>query len=204
MKKSKNSLNGLKYILAGLALMVLASALSECVALFKSIAIVYWAELLVKFIGWIMVVLGMYISRPMRVEFKRGFVFAVAGLVMIIGSGALAFKEYRLGLEALAFIDMYVMFADYLANLAMLAVYYLTTKAMSQLAAKNGNIELGLKGIKSVKKGIIVIAVTWLVTPFAYVFPAVVKFILAGASIVCGTFIQLMIIGAVNKRYKEL
>ena len=54
-----------------------------------------------------------------------------------------AFKQYRAGLGSDAFIDMYAMFGEYLADLCMLAVYYLSVKAMAQLLVKDGEIKKG-------------------------------------------------------------
>lgn len=204
MKNKKKDLGGLKYILAGLALMALSAAIIEVVFLFKNISMLNWADIGVHFVGWIMIIVGLYCIRGIRNEFSKGFIVAIFGTVMLLLSGGLAFLQYRDGLGETAFIDIYVMFASYLADIAMLALYFLLVRGMGQLVAKSGNTSLGKNSIKLSKLGIGVVLASMVLTPFSYVFPVAIKFILALIFIASGLVMQFAMIIYVNQGYKEV
>lgn len=204
VRNKKKDLGGLKYILAGLALMALSTAIIEVVFLFKHISLLNWADIAVHFVGWIMVVVGLYCIRGIRNEFSKGFIVAILGTIMLVISGGLAFLQYKDGLGETAFIDIYVMFASYLADIAMLSVYFLLVRGMGQLVAKSGNGALGKNSLKLSRLGIGVVLGSMVLTPFSYVFPVVIKFILALIFIAAGLVMQFAMIIYVNQGYKEV
>ena len=78
MSRTGNNLGGLKYVLAGLALMAVAQAASSAVMQFISIGTVLWADLAVHILAWAAVIFGMLRLGGVRVEFRRGLIVSGA------------------------------------------------------------------------------------------------------------------------------
>lgn len=204
MSRTGNNLSGLKYVLAGLALMAVAQAASSAVMQFISIGSVLWADLAVHILAWAAVVFGMLCLGGVRVEFRRGLIVSGAGLVFTLIQAFFVFKQYRVGLGSDAFIDMYAMFGEYLADLCMLAVYYLSVKAMAQLLVKDGEIKKGQRWHRVLRWGIITVVVSMMLIPMASVFPTVIAIIIALAAIAAGLFMEFIMIRYINEAYRKI
>lgn len=204
MSRTGNNLGGLKYVLAGLALMAVAQAASSAVMQFISIGTVLWADLAVHILAWAAVIFGMLRLGGVRVEFRRGLIVSGAGLVFTLIQAFFVFKQYRVGLGSDAFIDMYAMFGEYLADLCMLAVYYLSVKAMAQLLVKDGEIKKGQRWHRVLRWGIITVVVSMMLIPMASVFPTVIAVIIALAAIAAGLFMEFIMIRYINEAYRKI
>lgn len=200
----EKNLSGLKYILAGVSVMILSSLALDISQLFLKNSIVNWADCLVHGLGWLMVFLGISKCRKNRKEFKIAQLAAVAGLVSAVGQVLFAFKEYRAGLADIAFIDIKVMFFEYVGLLAMLYVLYMTMVGTAQLLAKNGLTKRAAKAKKTAYTCVLITLGTCMLTPFAYVFPTAIKIIVAGASIALGAAAQFYMANYINTGYKKL
>ncbi len=204
LKNREENLGGLKYILAGLTLMAIGIAAVEIICLFKIITILNWAKMAVEAIGWILVIVGLFMLKNTRVEFKRSCILSVLGIVMLAGSGLLAFMYYRNGLGETAFIDIKVMFAAYLADLSMIGVYFLVVRGMGQLAAKAGNGKLGANSIRLTRMAVAAILVSMVLVPFSYALPTVLKFIVGILAIALGLVAEISMIIYSNQSYKSI
>lgn len=203
-KSTDNRINGLKYILLGLTLMAVSEAAISAVVQFKNILPVFWADLGVHALAWLSVIFGMLKVRPVRVEFKRGFVIAIAGILFTAIQVFFVYRQYRAGFGSGAFIDMYSMFGEYMADVCMLIIFYLSVKAMAQLLAKNGETNKALASRKLMKWGFVIIIISMMIVPAAAVFPAIVKLILAFLAIAAGFVMKLAMIKYMNDAYKKL
>lgn len=204
MRKSEKKLSGLKYILAGLALMAVAQAGSSAVTQFMSIGPVLWADLAVHLLAWVAVIFGMIRLAGARVEFRRGILVAAAGLIFTVIQVFFVFKQYRAGLGVESFIDMYAMFGEYIADLCMLAVYYLSIKAMAQLLVKEGAIKKGQRWHRLVRWGIITVVISMMLIPMASVLPTFAAVIIAMIAIIAGLFMEFIMIKYINEAYRKI
>ena len=200
----EKNLSGLKYILAGISVMIISSTALDVSSLFLKNSIINWADVFVHALGWLMVFLGISMCRKNRREFKIAQVATLAGLAGTAGQAFLAFRETRAGFADIAFIDMKVMFMEYISLLAMLYVLYMTMVGIAQLLAKNGLIKKTARVKKKAYIAVLIVLGTCMLTPFAYVFTDIVKYILAGASIVLGAAAQFYMANYINKGYKKL
>lgn len=204
MAKTIKKMSGLKYILTGLALMAVASAISSEMGVFKSISAVLWADLAIHVIGWIAIIFGMIQTRAFRVEFKRGLIASAAGFVCTAVQVLFVFKQFRAGLGAASFIDLYAMFFEYLSDILMLTVFYLSVKAMGQLMAKEGHTQMALSSKKIIKFGIIAVLVSMMIVPMAAIFPVVLKVAIATAAVVIGLLMEFLMIKYMNDSYRKI
>ncbi len=207
-KKTKvttnGSIDGLKYILAGLALMAVMTALTSIVDQFTHISALLWANAAISLLAWLAVLYGMLRTSGKRIELRKGFFVSIVGVAAKALSIVFVYKQYKNGIGATAFIDIYAMFMNYISQLAMLAIYYLLVVAMAQLLAKKGEKKLATDRIKVLKIGLIGTAASIMLTPTVSVFPTIIAKILAVAIIVAGLLAQFIMIRYANEAYKKI
>ena len=204
VRSKEDNLSGLKYVLAGLALMAIAIASVELVFLFKEIVILNWAKIAVKAIAWLLVIAGLYLIKNTRIEFKRSLFVSIIGILTLAGSGLLALMDYKAGLGDIAFMNIKVMFAAYVADLCMIGVFLMVVRGMGQLVAKAGNKKLGANSMRLTKIAVVAILASMVVTPFAHIWPIIVKIILGVIAIAIGFIAEIAMIIYANQSYKEI
>ncbi len=207
-KKTKattnGSIDGLKYILVGLALMAVMTALTSIVDQFTHISALLWANVAICLLAWLAVLYGMLRTSGKRIELRKGFFASIVGVAAKALSIVFVYKQYKNGIGATAFIDIYAMFMNYISQLAMLVIYYLLVVAMAQLLAKKGEKKLATDRIKVLKIGLIGTAASIMLTPTVSVFPTIIAKILAVAIIVAGLLAQFIMIRYANEAYKKI
>ncbi len=201
---SQGDIDGLKYTLAGLALMAVLTALTGIVDQFAHISVLLWTNAAINLLAWVAVLYGMLLTSGKRIELRKGFFISIVGAVAKALSIVLVFKQYKKGIGATAFIDIYAMFMNYISQLAMLAIYYLLVIAMAQLLAKKGEKKLATDRIKVLKVGLITTVASIMLTPTVSVFPTIIAKILAVVVIVAGLLAQFIMIRYANEAYKKI
>ncbi|MEG0291677.1 MAG: hypothetical protein RR495_03710 [Anaerovoracaceae bacterium] len=204
MRKGTYNLNGMKLVVSGLALMTIATLATNVVDLWKDINIVKMANIGVHFLAWIFIILGLVGAKRYRTEFKKTFFIGIVGAISLIVESILIYNSLKLGNGGLTFIEIDVMFADYINTLCMAMTYYLGIRGVAQLLAKHGEIKMAKKSFSMSKWGITIIFASMIIIPLAFIFPDILKYIIAGIGIIMATGMQLFMCYYIDKGYKVL
>ena len=193
----------MKFVVAGLAIMAIATMAIEALNLWKPMDIASIVDVGVILIAFVFIVLGTLRLAPYRSEYRKAMVLSIIGAAATVLELLLILLDMKKGVEGI-FQGIEVMFMAYIGTLSMLGIFYFIIRGNAQLLAKHGEIKLAKRGLRATKWATIVILVTLLVIPGAYVFPKIVNIVLSGAGIIASIVVKMYMCNIIDSGYKVL
>ncbi|MEG2298593.1 MAG: hypothetical protein RSB75_03255 [Anaerovoracaceae bacterium] len=183
--------------------MAIATMAIEALNLWKQIDIASIVDIGVILLSFLFMLLGTIRLAHYRSEYRKAMILSAIGAGATLLELVLVLIDIKKGAEGV-FQGIEVMFMAYIGTLAMLGVFYFVIRGNAQLLAKHGEIKLAKKSLRVNKMATIVILITLLVIPGAYVFPLIVKYVLAGLGIAGSVFVKMYMCNIIDRGYKIL
>lgn len=203
MSKRKNDESGkMKLVLLGLGLILIADIIADLALFIKDIDFIYWGELGVTVIAWILIIVGMLELRHKRKEFSKGFIASIVGLLATLGQAFFVYKNISVGLGKAAFMAMKPMMTEYISDLAMLFLLYMLVRGSGQLLAKADNMDMAKKSIVKSNLNPIVAMIAMVLIPFGSVFSMPISIIIGAVGIVINAAMRIDMMNYVNASTK--
>lgn len=199
----ENNLKKFKFTIVGLGLILIGLLATEIVNIYKMYSVNLWVNWLVFLPGLALVNLGLYKLMSVRREFRYATFVSIGALLSILLALAMVGKNY-LAFGMGAFVDIKAIFLRYLAELGILAIYYLTIKGFFQLMARS-NVDRDFhKELTSLKKLILFTLITMVFIPFGQAFVGIYKIIICGVFLALNTVCKLMLLRKLKNVYEKM
>ena len=198
MKKKHNILQGIKPAVMGLAFMALVYAGAAALRIPGIDNKFEFAGVAGLCLAWLPIIYGMYLIRREAPAFRSAFALAAAGLLASILQGGLAAWRFLGGMGEQTFLQFEVLFAGYLALLAMLAVYRTLLKGIAAWSSVDKEKpQTDWKG--GFMAALVLILAATLFLPLASMFDGAVKLAAFGGAILIILLSELYLCWAVSK-----
>ena len=203
MKKKHNILQGIKPAVLGLAFMALVYAGAAALRIPGIDNKFEFAGVAGLCVAWLPVIYGTFLIRREAPSFNTAFMLAVSGLLASVLEGGLAAWRFLGGMGEQTFLQIEVLFAGYLALLAMFGVFAALLKGVAAWGAVDKENPKADWKAGFVAALVLVMAAT-LFLPLASMFDGTIKLAAFAGAILIILLSELYLCWAVSRGAKPL